>query len=172
MNKVLILSDSHGLTDELTMIKERHQLEYMIHCGDSELRFNAPELQGFYVIKGNCDNDHRFEEDLVMKIGGLTFFITHGHLYNVRPNLLNIAYKAKELEADIICYGHTHVAYAEQVGNQLFINPGSIRYPKGYNEKTYVIMKWETFDNVTITFYTMEGSIIPELSFEVSSLPE
>lgn len=168
VNKVLILSDSHGLTKELTMIKERHQLEHMIHCGDSELSFDAPELKDFLVVKGNCDADDRFGEDLLMNIGGLTFFITHGHLYNVRPNLLNLAYKAEEVKADIICYGHTHIAHAEKAANQLFINPGSIHFPRGYNEKTYAIIEWESLDKVNINFYNLDGSLIPALAYQIS----
>ncbi len=37
--KVLIMSDSHGLTHEISIIKERHKQDVtaMIHCGDSEL---------------------------------------------------------------------------------------------------------------------------------------
>src|SRR5699024_858507 len=105
MNKVLILSDSHGLTDELIEISERHQLDHMIHCGDSELYFQAPELASFLTVAGNCDQDQRFADKMAINIGGLNFFITHGHLYDVRPNLLKLAYKAEELEADVVCYG-------------------------------------------------------------------
>lgn len=168
MSKVLILSDSHGLTSELTMIKERHQLDHMIHCGDSELSFNAPELAGFFTVAGNCDFDSEFEDEMTMQIDGLKFFITHGHLYNVHPSLLELAYKAEEVEANIVCYGHTHVVHAEKAHNQLFINPGSIRSPRAYKEKTYAIIEWETVDNVTVHFYTLAGTIIPELSYETS----
>lgn len=36
--KILICSDSHGLTDELIELKKRHgDMDYYIHCGDSEL---------------------------------------------------------------------------------------------------------------------------------------
>lgn len=36
---VLIISDSHGLEEELQTIAKRHEAEVdlMIHCGDSEL---------------------------------------------------------------------------------------------------------------------------------------
>src|SRR5699024_11368057 len=50
---------------------------------------------------------------------------------------------AEELGAQLICYGHTHVADARQLNNQLFINPGSIRLPRSRPEKTYCILRWE-----------------------------
>jgi len=54
---ILIVSDSHGLVDELLMIVERHQHEVntFIHCGDSELSINHPALTAYHVVKGNCD---------------------------------------------------------------------------------------------------------------------
>ncbi len=47
--KILIISDSHGLTDELQTIAKRHaaEVDMMIHCGDSELETNHPALEGY-----------------------------------------------------------------------------------------------------------------------------
>ena len=47
--KVLIMSDSHGLTHEISMITDRHKQEVaaMIHCGDSELERNDPHMEEF-----------------------------------------------------------------------------------------------------------------------------
>ena len=69
MAKVLILSDSHGLTKEVEDIKKRHQheVEAMIHCGDSELAYDAKELQGFYYAKGNCDFEPEMVDEQVVK---------------------------------------------------------------------------------------------------------
>lgn len=43
---VLIISDSHGLEEELQTIAKRHEAEVdlMIHCGDSELETRHPAL--------------------------------------------------------------------------------------------------------------------------------
>ena len=42
--------------------------------------------------------------------------------------------------ADIACFGHSHQLGAEMVNETLFINPGSIRLPRGRRERTYVIL--------------------------------
>lgn len=162
------MSDSHGLAREVTDIKERHQLEYMIHCGDSELDNDAHELKGFYKVAGNCDYDPDYQDEETITINGLAFFITHGHLYNVKANLTTLAYRAEEVHAHVVCFGHTHIAGAEQLDGQLFINPGSIRLPKNRTEKTYAIMEWEGIDKIQIHFYSLNGDVIESLSYQTS----
>lgn len=160
MNKVLIVSDSHGLTSELSKIKERHQVSEYIHCGDSELTTKADPLNGYQVVKGNCDWQGDFQDELIVEKAGLRFFITHGHLFDVKTTLLKLQYRALEVNADIVCFGHSHIAYAQKHGEQLFINPGSIRLPKHFNEPSYVIMEWEAPLEVKVTFYNLEGEKI------------
>ncbi|OZU89798.1 YfcE family phosphodiesterase [Virgibacillus indicus] len=165
---VLVVSDSHGLTEELAEIKERHQLTYMIHCGDSELDLDSPQLDGFYKVGGNCDFDPRFPEEQVLQVDNLTFLAVHGHLHNVKSNLMTLSYRAEEADAQIICFGHTHIAGAEQTGNQLFINPGSIRLPRNRKEKTYAILEWNDIKDVKVTFFTVDGTELDELSVRAS----
>lgn len=166
MTKVLIMSDSHGLTQEIADIKKRHQLKYMIHCGDSELNYEAQELAGFIKVAGNCDFDSNYPNEEIIYIDGVTIYITHGHLYNVKANLMNLAYRAEETNALVICFGHTHIAGVEKVNQQLFINPGSIRLPKKRVEKTYAIMEWEQSDKIEVTFYSLKGDVIEALSYQ------
>ncbi|TRM12882.1 metallophosphoesterase [Lentibacillus cibarius] len=168
MPEVVIVSDSHGSTDELKIIKERHSPEYMIHCGDSELDMDAPELDGFVKVAGNCDVDVRFPEEQTSQIGDLYFFIAHGHLHQVKSNPLAIAYRAQELKAQVVCFGHTHIAGAKKVGQQLLINPGSVLLPRRRTEKTYALMNWDTLDDVRVDFYTVEGNHLDELSLRTS----
>ena len=57
--RALIVSDSHGFTDELLMIKNRHkdEVDIMLHCGDSELEAASEEMDSFIAVRGNCDFD-------------------------------------------------------------------------------------------------------------------
>ena len=165
MPKVLILSDSHGLTAEIAKIKERHQLNYMIHCGDSELDMDAEVLTGFYKVAGNCDFDPKFSNEEITFIEETRFLIVHGHLHQVKSGLLPLSYRAKEENADVVCFGHTHIAGAEKIDDQLFINPGSIRMPRNRREKTYAVMEWEE-DEASVRFYTPEGEEVKELSYQ------
>lgn len=168
MTRALIISDSHGLTSEILSVRDRENADYMIHCGDSELDADADELDQFYVVGGNCDFDDRYPTEQTLTINGVTFCVVHGHLHQVKSNLLTLGYRAKELGAQVICFGHTHIAGAEQVGSQLFINPGSIRLPRGRKEATYAIMEWETSSNITVSFYEESGEPITELFYNAS----
>lgn len=168
MNTVLIVSDSHGLTEELREIKARHQVDFMIHCGDSELDIDADELEGFYKVRGNCDFDLRFPDEQLIELGGITFFIVHGHLHNVKRDLITLSYAAEEKQASVICYGHTHIAGISEVNKKLFINPGSIRSPRGIDEKTYAILKWSTLDKIEINYYNLKGESYGKLDYKTS----
>ena len=168
MNKVLILSDSHGLTNEILKIKNRHQLKYVIHCGDSELDIDDPVLQDVINVSGNCDFDARLPEMQTLQVGELTFLVTHGHLYSVGTNLLNLSYLASEKNADIVCFGHTHIAGAKKIENHLFVNPGSIRLPRDDKGKTYAIIEWNNLENVFVKFYMLTGELIDDLTYRTS----
>jgi|SRR5690625_250061 len=167
LNKVLIMSDSHGLENEITMIKERHEIKNLIHCGDSELDMDASEMEGFLKVAGNCDFDARYPEEQVVDIGELKFLIVHGHLHGVKSGLTTLSYRAEELGAQVACYGHTHIADVSKIDNQLFINPGSIRLPRNRSEKTYCIMTWEDKSSISIQYYTLSGEVVENLSLTI-----
>lgn len=164
LNQVLITSDSHGLMDELQIIKDRHQLNDNIHCGDSELPIESPYLHGYLTVKGNCDWLSQFSNEKMVEISGLRFFIVHGHHHHVKSSLLKLTLAAKEVEADIICFGHSHIPFADVVDGQLFINPGSIRLPKQYDKPSYAVINWTSRDNVQVNFYDLNGNKLEDLS--------
>ncbi|WP_332307837.1 metallophosphoesterase [Pontibacillus litoralis] len=166
---MLIMSDSHGLVEEVQRIKERHadEVDAIIHCGDSELPINVDVMSGMYKVGGNCDIDNRFNEENNFVIGDLSFYVTHGHLHDVKRTLMPLSYRAEELGANVICFGHSHIAGAELVNNKLFINPGSIRLPRGIVEKTYATLYWEELSDATVEFYTDQGIVLPDLTLTV-----
>ncbi|RID86385.1 metallophosphoesterase [Peribacillus asahii] len=163
--KVLVMSDSHGLTDEISIIAERHKHEVvsMIHCGDSELMKEDPLMMEWTAVRGNCDRDMTYPNDIVEEIADQKFLITHGHLYNVKMTLLSISYRSEETDAKIICFGHSHAAGSELIDGRLYVNPGSIRQPRGRKEKTYAILDIIN-QQVNVTFYDITGKVVEELN--------
>ncbi|MEN2765702.1 metallophosphoesterase family protein [Ornithinibacillus xuwenensis] len=168
MTSVVILSDSHGLREEILEIRARHQADYAIHCGDSELEENAKELEDVITVAGNCDFTSSFPTEQKKTIDGVTFFIVHGHLHQVKMNLLNLTYRADEVNASIVCFGHTHIAGAEKVGQKLFINPGSILLPRMRPEKTYTVLSWQAINSIEVNYFTLTGDRVDGLSFVTS----
>jgi uncharacterized protein len=142
MSKVLIVSDSHGLTKELEMLRERHlnDVDLMIHCGDSQLMPDDSSISGYLTVMGNCDFGG-YPLETITEVANRKFFITHGHKYQVKTSLMALNYKAQEVTADIVCFGHSHILGAELIGSTLFLNPGSLRLPRERFEKTYMILE-------------------------------
>ena len=162
MKKVLIVSDSHGLKDELLLLKRKHtDVDKFLHCGDSELSPQNEALKGFEVVQGNCDFED-FPKDKIVSINNYRFYMTHGHLYSVKQTLMKLMYRAEEVNGQIICFGHSHILGAEVVRNKLFINPGSIRFPVGRKERTYVILTLEE-ENILFQVYDLDRGEIREL---------
>jgi uncharacterized protein len=163
--KILIVSDSHGQTENLEILKNRHQHEVqaMVHCGDSELSQGDSTLDGFRTVKGNCDFLGTFPEELTFSQGGFTFYVVHGHKHNVKMTLMNLMYRSEEMSANIICFGHSHLAGTEMIEGKLFINPGSIHLPRGRKEKTYAILEIEG-TVASVYFYDEDGNLQKQLS--------
>lgn len=165
MMKVLIMSDSHGLTTEIDEITTRHLAEVtrMLHCGDSELSKEQLDVKLLKGVKGNCDIDPELSDEIIEDLNGQTLYMTHGHLFHVKASLMNLKYRALEVNANIVCFGHSHIAGAEMIDGILFINPGSIRLPILRKQKTYAILELKE-DTAKVTFFDVDGQVIEELS--------
>lgn len=128
--RIVILSDCHGDTISLKKIREREKENtgLFIFAGDGIKEFKEifKDLN-YRAVNGNCDIVDGVDEDLI-NIGNKKILITHGHLYGVKNNLTNLYFRAKEVLADIVIYGHTHIQKSESVDNIKFINPGSASY--------------------------------------------
>ncbi|KAB8134696.1 metallophosphoesterase [Gracilibacillus oryzae] len=171
MPKVLIMSDSHGWEKEVIEIKNRHQNEVdaIIHCGDSELLHTSEELAGMRVVRGNMDMDDNLPEEADFTVDHLHFFVAHGHMHQIKFTLQPISYRADEVGANVICFGHSHIAGAEKAENKLFINPGSIRLPRSQHPGSYAILTAnQDLSEVAVDFYTKEGQEISALAYRTS----
>ncbi|RXI98462.1 metallophosphoesterase [Anaerobacillus alkaliphilus] len=163
--KVLIISDSHGLEEELFQVLRKHEkeVELMIHCGDSELPkalFN--EFSNLLMVGGNCDYDKEYDQEITTMVSNYKVFITHGHMYNVKSSAVNLSYRAEEFGAKLVCYGHSHIAVSFQENGVVYINPGSFKLPRKRKERTYVLINFK--DNVaTVTYYDHTGTEILDL---------
>lgn len=169
--KILVVSDNHGLEQELQEILETHSVDHLIHCGDSEFPIDHPLLDKFIKVKGNCDRDKSFPDDAELQLDQIKLYITHGHLYGVKSDLLSLSYRAQEVDAQIICYGHSHIAHAEIIDRRLYINPGSIRNSKSQLPETYVILTIDELDTdqhtiqVMVEFYALDHSVVKSDTF-------
>lgn len=146
--KILVISDTHRNIDEILKVIENGKTlpNLIIHLGDYVIDGeNIEKETGIKVemVRGNGDFfDKNYEDDKIIDIEGKKIFLTHGHKYNVRYGVMNLLYRAEELNADIALYGHTHVPMIMEDSGIMIMNPGSTSYPRGLNKvKTYGVIE-------------------------------
>lgn len=132
--KILIFSDSHGELSYMRKAIKKEKPDYVFHLGDHDR--DAEELEREFpllpivAVRGNCDSwgsDSPLTR--LIPIGGLRLFLCHGHTLGVKGGLLRASYAAREQEADILLYGHTHEAHSETDPSGLVLfNPGACGY--------------------------------------------
>jgi putative phosphoesterase len=157
--RVLIVSDNHGEEGIVQSALEHNGGDLNLHLGDSEFTFENGELQKFNTVRGNVDEDSRFpveshDEDT-------NIFLTHGHLYNIKPDREVLSERALEFEAKYALYGHSHVALTENINGIYCINPGSISQPKGEWEASYCVLDTA---NDTVEFYNRDHEKFEEVN--------
>lgn len=151
---LMIVSDSHAMNKQMLLsILKQHNVDYYLHCGDIFMTYDGLPLTNFYLVKGNNDfADIPTERTLTFDT--LTLFMTHGHLYDVNFGIDGLQHKSKEVQAQVVCFGHTHIPYVKQEDGVLYINPGSMSHPRGrYRNPTYALLDTTT---MKVTFYDVK----------------
>ena len=157
--KILIASDIHGrvqATKRLLQMIEDERPDRIILLGD--YLYNGPRngVPGDYDpmqtsmllnkhsrittgIRGNCDA--RIDETLlrfpltdsqIIHLNGFRCDLIHGDL--LTSDLLDVQ------RGDILMYGHTHVPMLKKSDGVVYVNPGSIAFPKQGYPASYAVM--------------------------------
>ncbi len=139
ITKIGVLSDSHRNAHMIMRTMDTlGEMDYWFHLGDGvkdleiiETLYEVP----CYGVRGNCDFSDQYPDKHEIEIDGLKIFLTHGHFYNVRNTKREIEKLAKDNDYDIVLFGHTHIPELYASGKRVYMNPGSITYPKGESKK-------------------------------------
>lgn len=132
MLKLLVISDSHGLEKELIELFNKYKDYTILHLGDYTIDEGILDKYNVIYVRGNCDFFSKAEVERIIEIDGVKIFMTHGHKYNVKLNLLNLVYKSLEVGANFTFFGHTHESCYFKEDGTVFINPGSLKYSRSY----------------------------------------
>lgn len=133
--KILVLSDSHSSLAFMRIAMERIHPDAVVHLGDyyddgSCLMSDYPNTRFFQVV-GNCDRycAPPFADELLsLPIGGIQVYMTHGHKHRVKSGIEQLLAAARVSKAQLVLYGHTHIADCHQEEDGLWVmNPGSCR---------------------------------------------
>jgi len=158
--KIIVMSDSHGDVETVKAISAL-SADALFHCGDSELSFNDPNLKLMHKVRGNCDNDVTFPSSAIAEIGEKKILAVHGHEHDVKNSLMRLYYIAKENNADIVLFGHSHLYGAEMKDGILFVNPGSTVLPRGGKPCTYAVIEWG--DDIRVSFKNLAHQEVEQI---------
>jgi len=133
--KALVLSDSHGATRTLQALMERLEREgkpdALLYCGDglSDIMHYRAWCPAFYAVRGNCDftAPPDVAAELTARVGGVEVLLAHGNGYHVKRSLETLNWRAREVEARVVCFGHTHQPVVEWHHGVLMLNPGALK---------------------------------------------
>lgn len=133
--KILLLSDTHtNVSGAVGLIRGRGDFELFFHLGDTyqdAVRIHDETGLPMKAVSGNMDGLRVGPDDEVFTLEGVCFFLVHGDRYAVNRDRSRLVAEAERREADVVCYGHTHVARDETVAGHRLINPGALRPGNG-----------------------------------------
>ena len=136
--RVLIVADVHGNDDALRRTLDACPQARVVFClGDGVREYEAAQAREpnreFCIVRGNCDWATGDTPALGWRdIEGHRVLYLHGHLHGVKQSLLRVTYEARQREADVVLFGHTHVPHGEYHDGLYLCNPGSLGYDGWY----------------------------------------
>lgn len=160
--KILVLSDSHGQLFYMERALAAEKPDAIVHLGDHEsdareLHRAAPQLP-LYNVYGNCDFARLAPQKLLLSLAGVNLFLTHGHAYGVKYDLLRVSMAARQENAQVLLFGHTHIPLCEWQNGLWLLNPGTC---SGHGPVHYGIVQLENGEaRCEIRQMTREGEIL------------
>ncbi len=133
--RIVVLSDTHGRIRNFEKIyRKQPGADLFLHLGDGnaevEMMRGEHPNSAFVTVRGNCDFGSDEPDEKLMVLEGKRIFFTHGHRYMVKAYLDRFLERAREENADIALFGHTHIAFCEYLDGIYVMNPGSAERPR------------------------------------------
>lgn len=172
--RYLVVSDNHGDREILVKLLDKYHanVDYFFHCGDSELRADDELFDVYQVVGGNCDYNPAFSEKQLFEMGasGDKVLLIHGHTKGVSYGMTDLQLAAKEEGANLVFFGHTHQLGCVYHDQTLFLNPGSISFPRGefaFFDGTYAMVESDE-KQLIVQYYQRDFEPISKLRFVYS----
>ncbi len=134
--KILVFSDSHGMTADMCDVALRLQPDVIFHLGDyvedaHALRQLLPETT-VYTVRGNGDMWGGEPLTLDLTLDGVHIFACHGHTYRVKLEIDSLVNTGLCAGAKLVLFGHTHQPCWDHFEDMIVLNPGSIGFKGSY----------------------------------------
>ncbi|MEG1869878.1 MAG: metallophosphoesterase [Oscillospiraceae bacterium] len=158
--KIVVISDSHknfeGIYRVFSMNKDA---DLFIFLGDGMEELE--DMQSIYPHKkiwsvaGNCDYFSDVKNTGYGIAENRKILYTHGHTLNVKRGLSTLASFAKEHNAEIVLFGHTHIPMYREENGIHFFNPGSITVTRDGKSESYGIIEISNDGTLSFTHMAM-----------------
>ena len=177
---IMIASDIHGSAywcREMLRAFEHERADKLLLLGDIlyhgprnslPQEYNSQEVSAMLnerknailCVRGNCDSEVDqmmldfpiMAEYCLLYVRDRVIFATHGHRFN-KTNLPPLT------PGDILLHGHTHVPAWENIGDNLYLNPGSVSIPKQDSKNGYMLLNDRSF-----VWKDMDGTVYHEIA--------
>lgn len=162
--RIIVFSDTHQNTALLKRCVSQAiadgPIDVLIHCGDGVRDLDCVEGDllranpsiSIYAVRGNCDfyvNTYPATE--LAELQGIRTMITHGHAFQVKQGVGFLAKAARETQAELVFFGHTHQPVVLEKHGVTLINPGSLA-SYAYTDTTYLEVLIDLHKNIRENF--------------------
>ena len=135
--RILVVSDVHGNSRALAQaIEQQPEARTVVFLGDGlrQAEDAADEYtdRTFYMVPGNCDFASTLPPVRQETFGGRRFYFTHGHVHDVKYGLYRLEMAARQAEAEVVLFGHTHCPFEDYADGLYMLNPGSLGHGGTY----------------------------------------
>ncbi len=184
--KIGVMSDTHGsLLYFEKALNALSDCDVLLHGGDvlyhgprndipngynpKELISRINSLDNILITRGNCDADvdqmvinHPIQSPYVLaQFGEIRIILSHGYTDSKEDTMK----KAKNMGADILILGHTHIKelFVDEDLGLIVLNPGSTSIPKDGSHSVATIEILQSDDEVDMNFNLIDintGEII------------
>jgi len=134
--RIIVISDTHGNYAKLRDVLERHQNDanMVVFLGDGLrdldlVQDEFPKLE-YHAVAGNCDFGRMEKRVDLVFAGGKRILITHGDQFSVKYSTERLLHLARENNAAIVLFGHTHCSMTRYEDGIYLMNPGSPSCPR------------------------------------------
>lgn len=133
--RILVISDSHGRFSAIeNAVAAQPDAKHVFFLGDKlsdieNMEYFFPDRE-FHFVCGNCDFGSEAPVTLTLTLENKKILYTHGHAFGVKHGTGALLSYGKARGADIVLYGHTHVANTEYADGIYLVNPGSIGHSR------------------------------------------
>ena len=128
--QIVVVSDVHGNDYALWQVLEAESAQHVFCLGDGVREYETvadsnPD-RTFHIVSGNCDWAGGYPTVGIESLGGKRIVFMHGHTKHVKQTLEPALALAREMDADVLLFGHTHHPMVDFDGTLYTMNPGSV----------------------------------------------